>query len=92
MQIHIVLAIQIVKEEKAKTTFLLLLRTDTLGIEVVVRVQVTGPGVVRPQGDDGAERQVARHGRVVERVADESRLEERAEVPVTVPAGIKIQM
>ena len=46
MQIHIVLAIQIVKEEKAKTTFLLLLRTDTLGIEVVVRVQVTGPGVV----------------------------------------------
>ena len=42
--------------------------------------------MVRPERNDGAERQVARHGRVVERVADERRLEERAEVSVAVPA------
>ena len=42
--------------------------------------------MVRPERDDCAERQVARHGGVVERVADERRLEERAEVSVPVPA------
>ena len=73
-------------------TFLLLLRTDPLWIQVIVRVQIPGSGVVRPERDHGAERQVARHGRVVERVADESRLEERAEVPVAGPAGSSIKM
>ena len=52
---------------------------------MIVRVQIPGTGVVRPERDHGAERQVARHGCIVERVADECGLKVRAEVSVAVP-------
>ena len=55
-------------------------------------MQIPGSGVVRPERDHGAERQVARHGCIVERVADEGGLEIRAEVSVAVSAENIVEM
>jgi hypothetical protein len=67
---------------------LLLLGTNTLRVDVKMRVEVapTHPGVL--EGNDGPVGQLLRTGRVVESVPLEGRLEERAEVAVTVAAVI----
>ncbi len=66
----------------------MLLGTDTLRVDVEMRVEVTPTHPCVLKGNDGPVGQLLRTGRVVESVALEGRLEERAEVSVTVAAVI----